>query len=301
MANKIIDTDSLVKFPVKGGFAIAKVLTINNDIATVQTPTDYIMDVNLKDLQLCTKKEYNKNLKDLASNFEAKANDCKEDEEEVIMANSTTSEANMKEVEAKLQASEANVTSLQAKLAEAEAALAEAAKSKAEAEAALAQMKKDKEACAAEAESAKAELISIQKAAVAKERFSKLASVDATASLGSEVEALASLRDMADAVFETVFKVSEAQYKKAQAAVAATSTSQTLTNAPKSTDQTLTNAPKSTDQTQSAKAMENAKVDEEVIITSVVTNNGPTALQTFAGKRIGQKLGKTKKTDKSEK
>lgn len=291
---KPVEIDSYVKFPVKGGFAYAKVVSFKEDgkLAVLQTPTDCVTETNTDNLISCTKKEYNKVIKDLAEGFLAKASES-EASADNSEAKMNESEAKMKELEAKLAETEAKFQFMEKAKSEAEAKAKDMENAKCEAEAKLAEAMKSYQ-------KAESTLAALQFDIQSKERFGKLASIDAVAAVAaSDDEAKKILGEMAEASFNTIYNIAKAQYDKFEQAKAALpkGTDQTQTSLPKGTDQTQTSNPKGTEQTQASvqEIVENTKVENDPALENLASAATSNAFAEF----IAGKL--TKKTKKVEK
>lgn len=294
---KTIDIDSLVKFPVKGGFAYAKVVSFKEDgkLAVLQTPTDSITETNVENLISCTKKEYSKVMKDLANNFLAQAS---EDE-----ASASNSEAKMVDTEAKMKELEAKLAEAEMKMKDMEKAKCDAEAMYKESEAKLTEAMKNMEDMKAKSEKAESALASLQRDIQSKERFDKLSKVDAASAVASDSgEALKILGEMSEASFNTIYNVAKAQFDKFEQAKAALpkSTEQTQTTLPKGTDQTQTSMPKGTDQTKAsledtANAVKDAKVEEEETFVSAGSASKTNDFAQFINDKLAKKNKKVQK------
>ena len=280
MVTQKIENQSFVRWPVKGGVAMGKVLSFKDDkTACVETPTGTVADISVAELILSSEDEYNSSLEELVSNL-SKKNTRKNKKEEVEMKKDAQASDNAqamddlvkaavaKEVEAMKQEYAAKAKSYEDA---ATAAKAEATEAMKQIEAMKKELDDTKAALAsaqASANAAQAEMDKMKKESCAKLRYDELKSLEAEQSIASEEkEILAALAEMDDKTYGTVVKVAKASYDKF---VKAGQTSQ-----PKTTDQTQTSLPKSTDQTQTAKpklteaedtssaALENAAKDKE--------------------------------------
>jgi len=294
---KTIDIDSFVKFPVKGGFAYAKVVSFKEDgkLAVLQTPTDSITETNVDNLISCTKKEYSKIMKDLADNFLAQAS---EDE-----ASANNSEAKMADTEAKMK-------ELEAKLAEAEMKMKDMEKSKCEAEAKckdaeakLAEAAKNADDMKAKCEKSESALASLQRDIESKNRFEKLSKIDAASSIAADqAEAMKLLGEMSEASFNTIYSIAKAQYDKFEQAKASLpkGTDQTQSTLPKGTDQTQTSLPKGTQQTQASaqeveSVVQDTKVEKEETYVSAGSSSKTNDFANFVAAKLGKKNKKVEK------
>jgi len=299
---KPIEIDTYVKFAVKGGFAYAKVISFKDENKTVvlQTPTDCVTEQLAENLIPCTKKEYNKVIKELADNFIAQASEdagAAENSE----AKMSESEAKVKELMAKLAEAEAKIKDMEQSMCAAESKAEAMEKAKCEAEAKLAEAEKNGKDMSAKCEKAESALAAINKKIVSKDRFDKLSAVDATSAIDKDNDkALEVLGEMAESAFNTIYQVAKAQFDKFEAAKASLpkSTDQTQTNLPKGTDQTQTNLPKGTEQTQASavdEAISTAKKEDEIDLSGVASNaSAPDNFNEFISSRLNRKKSEKK-------
>lgn len=308
-----IETNSFVKWAVKGGMAFGKVVSLKDEkTAAVETPSGPIAEIALSDLYPSNEEEYDSSLTNLITGLTNKKNTKKsakaEIKEETEMSQATQTNADtvkaeyekaMKDTEMKC-ASE--VEAAAKKVAECEAAVEAAKKDmtqcKADADAAKAEAEAAKKACAesqaeaakwkAQCEAAEAKIAAAAKAAVAKARFDELKASDAVEAIDAdEKTALAALAEMDEKTFSAIAKVAKTSFEKLSKAG--------QTGLPKLTDQSQTGMPKLTDQSQTGNtkltqadaadvkdALDNAKkeVEADLVTAGASVNNTNSELLT---------------------
>jgi hypothetical protein len=209
-----VNNKSYVSWPVTGGIAVGQVTKLiekdfefNNativaskdePAAEVMLPSDQIVYIASNRLSEISEDEYKKHLAGLAELFTRKSggNVNVSKELETVQAELKTAKETIEILTASKTALEANVADLTAK----------------------------NTAAATELETTKADLAKITKAALAKDRFTKLAALDGVTAIDSdETKALAKLGEMTEDAFNSVLNVAKLYSDKIKASKPETS------------------------------------------------------------------------------
>jgi septal ring factor EnvC (AmiA/AmiB activator) len=267
MAELTIAVESLVRWPLKGGFAFGKIskLSEDNKTAFVETPSGSIAEASCDSLIACSEDEYNEQLEALASTISKKvkkgAKMADKDNTATACDGQAKELAAMKE---KVEAMDKELAAVKSEAAEAKAKLTAT-------EAALTEAK-------AKAQDAEAKFQKVEKDALAKDRYAQLEKVEASANIAkSETEALAILGDMNEAAFNTLLAVAVSGFKKL--------TDQSASGKPKTTDQSVSSEPKSTEASASAaEVLDGATKDKDADLAAAGAAASENVLTGFVAK-----------------
>lgn len=273
--------ESYVKWPITGGCAFGKILSVENDnkIGVIETPTGSVVKAEVASLVGISEDDYNDNINELIKvlNMKTKAN-------ETVADNSV--------------ALTAEIDSLKAKIATYETQIAELTKVNSEGLDKI----KTLETSATEAQSnfkstkesldkVTSDFNTLQKSLLASSRLAEIKAVNAVDMIDAkEDEAVKILGDMEAKTYATILKAATVAFQK--------STSQTVTNLPKSTDQTVTSDPKATDQNVTAtvkETLDGAEKDKGVASPVVnVTDTSNASLEKFVDASFNKRNKKNK-------
>jgi hypothetical protein len=311
---KPIEIQSYVRWPVKGGVAMGKVLSFKDDkVACVETPTGTVSDISIAELIPSSEEEYNSSLEELVSNL-SKKNTRKNKKEEFLMKKDTQACDNIvpmdevvkaavaKEVEAIKQEYDAKVKSYEDAVNAAKEETVNVVKQLESMKKELDETKAALEAAQAVANAAQAEMDKMKKESLAKMRFDELKTLDAEKSIASdEKEILSTLAEMDDKTYNAILKVAKSSYEKIAKANQTNLqkvTDQAQTSLPKTTEQTQTNQPKLTEaEDASGTALDNATKDAEPNLATAGVSHVKNRILTDWAKSVLEKKS-VKKSDK---